>query len=315
MAVVVVAAGAAIFILVAPAFLNIYWMRVLSNVFMFAALAQALNIIAGYTGYPAFGNVVFFGLGAYTVAVLMVRVGVSFWLGVAAGGAFSAAVALLVGPPMLRLRGHYFAIGTLGLNEAIRAVVDNLTGTTGGGQGLSLPLPEGSALANAIVFYFLFLGTMVLSTVVTALWARSRYGYASRAIGSNEEAAGSMGVDATVVKTLAWGVSAFLTGIVGAIYAYRIGYIEPAAVFDMDTAVKIFVVMLLGGAGTVFGPVLGALFIEIAATYSWSNFLEYHTLILGVIIITVAIWLPGGIVAFVRDRLARARVAFGGGRR
>jgi len=311
----VVLGGMTAFLLIAPAFLNLYWMRVLSSVFMFGALAQALNIIAGYTGYPAFGNVVFFGLGGYTTAVLMVRFGVPFWVGVLAAAALCAAVAGLVGPALLRLRGHYFAIGTLGLNEATRAVVDNLTETTGGGQGISLPLPEGSALANTIAFYFLFFGVMVLATVVTALWTRGRYGLASRAIRADEEAAGSMGVNATRVKTLAWTVSALLTGIVGAIYAYRIAWIEPSAVFDMNMAVKIFVILLIGGAGTVLGPLLGALFIEIVATFTWSSFLEYHTLVLGVIIIAVALWLPGGIAAFIPEQLARARLALGMGRR
>lgn len=311
--VVVVGAGAVVFLLVAPGFLNLFWLRVLTSAFMFAALAEALNIIAGYTGYPAFGNVVFFGLGGYTTAVLMVKVGAPFWAAAVAAAGLSGVVALLVGPPLLRLRGHYFAIGTLGLNEATRAIVDNMTPVTGGGQGLSLPIPPGSALANSILFYYLFFGIMAVTLGATFLWVRSRFGYASRAIRANEETAGSLGVNATVVKTFAWGVSALLTGLAGGVYAYWISYIEPPAVFDMATAVKIFVILLLGGAGTLYGPLVGALFIELVATFTWTRFLDYHTMILGIIIITVAIWLPGGLVAFVRDRAARMRLALGWG--
>lgn len=308
---VVVLVGVGLFLLTAPAYLNLYWMRVLSGIFMFAALAQALNIIAGYTGRPAFGNVVFFGIGAYTTGVLMVRAELPFAVGVVAGGLLCAAIALLVGPPMLRLRGHYFAIGTLGLNEATRAIVDNLTDVTGGGQGLSLPLPPGSVLSNTIRFYFLFFAALVIATLATFLWLRSRYGFAGRAIRANEEAAGSMGVNTTRVKTLTWALSALLTGVIGAIYAYWISYVEPSAVFDMNTAVKIFVILLLGGAGTLFGPLLGAFFIEIVGTYTWSNFLDYHTLVLGGIIVVVAIWLPGGIVPFVRERIGWVRTTLG----
>ena len=299
-----VAVGAAAVVVAGPALFDLYWLRVFTGVFMFATLAQALNIIAGYTGYPAFGNVVFFGLGAYCTAVLMARHGVAFPLACAGGVGLAMLLALIVGPPLLRLRGHYFAIGTLALNEAVRAVVENL-GFAGGGQGLSVPLPAGSAEASGALFYYLFLASMALSLLVTWVVARSRFGYGLRAIRDEEEAAASLGVHATRSKTAAWVISAALTGLAGGIWAYWIGYIDPSSAFDMAVAVKLFVIALLGGMGTLAGPIIGAFFIELATTVVWSNFLTYHTGILGLIIIAVVLFLPGGLALFVRERIGR----------
>jgi branched-chain amino acid transport system permease protein len=299
---IAVVAGVAAVLAAGPLVFDLYWVRVLSSVFMFATAAQALNIVAGYTGYPAFGNVVFFGLGAYCTGVLMARYGVVFPLALAAAVVLSLLVALVVGPPLLRLRGHYFAIGTLALNEAVSAMVDNAE-ITGGGRGLSLPLPPGSADQSATLFYYLFLGAMVLALVVSWLVTRSRFGFGLRAIRDAEEAADSLGVSTTRLKTAAWGISAMLTGLVGGIWAYWISYIDPSSAFNMAVAVKLFVITLLGGMGTLIGPIIGAFFIEIATIVAWSNFLHHHLGILGLIIIAVVLFLPNGLARFVRERL------------
>ena len=281
---------------------------------MFATLAQALNVIAGYTGYPAFGNVVFYGLGAYTMGILMVRYGLPPAVALTGAAASGMVLALLVGPALLRLRGHYFAIGTLALNEATRALVENMRGLTGGGQGLSLPIPGGSVEATARLFYYLFLGTMLLAVAVVVLVLRSRLGYALRAVRAGEETAESLGVRTTRAKTTAWVISATFTGLAGGIYAYWISYIDPAESFSMAVSVKVFVIMLLGGIGTVIGPIAGAFFVELLETTVWSNFLTYHTAILGLLIVLVVVFLPGGIVAFARDRFAATARLFSGAR-
>src|SRR3954468_19965675 len=131
---------ALLLLLLAPLHISLYWQRVLSTAFMFATLAQAINLIAGFTGYPAFGNVVFFGLGAYSAAIVMAKAGGGFALGVVVAVLISLVTVLLVGPPLLRLRGHYFAIATVGLNEMVKALVSNFSPLTGGGMGLSVPL-------------------------------------------------------------------------------------------------------------------------------------------------------------------------------
>ena len=285
-----------------PALFDSYWLRVLTGVFMFATAAQALNIIAGYTGYPAFGNVVFFGVGAYWTGVLMVEYGVAFPLALASATLAALLFALILGPPLLRLRGHYFAIGTLALNEAVRAIVENM-GVTNGGKGLSLPIPPGSAEEITNLFYYLFLAAMAFALLVSWLVARGRFGQGLRAIRDEEQAAESLGVNTTRAKTVAWGISAMLTALAGGIWAYWIGYIDPGGAFDMAISVKLFVMVLLGGMGTLLGPIIGAFFIEIAATVIWSNFLDYHLLIFGLIIVLVVLFLPGGLAQFVRERL------------
>ena len=300
-ATVLVCVAVGVFLVWCPYLVSFYWLRILTNIFMFAILAQAINIIAGYVGYPAFGNVVFFGLGAYSTGILMVKFQTSFFTSVLVGIAICVLFTLLFGVPVLRLKGHYFAIATLGLNEATRAIVDNLSGLTGGGMGLSLPLRAGDIGANTRYFYFLFYGTMLLSILVTYLLSRSRFGYACRSIRSDEEAAEGMGINTTKYKTLAWMISAVLTGIAGSGYAYWMSYIEPAAVFDMTIAIKSFVMFLLGGAGTVLGPVLGSFFFETVSTLTWSHLLNYHTGTMGVIVILIVIFMPQGFISFLRQ--------------
>ena len=295
---------AGIFLTCCPFFLSAYWLRILTNIFMFAILSQAINIISGYTGYPAFGNVVFFGLGAYSTGVLMVKFHTSFAITIPIGIGVCLLFTLLFGIPVLRLKGHYFAIATLGLNEATRAIVDNLTGLTGGGMGLSLPLPPGNIEATTRFFYFVLFGTMVMIVLATYVLSISRFGYACRSIRADEEAAKSMGINTTRYKTIAWMVSAAFTGIAGSVYAYWMSYIEPSAVFDMTIAIKSFVMFLLGGAGTIIGPVLGAFFIELISTFAWGYLLNYHMGALGVIIILVVILMPRGFILFLRDRFS-----------
>jgi len=300
-AAVVVLCGLAL-LLVAPLYANLYWLRILSMAMMFATLAQGINLIAGFAGYPAFGNVVFFGCGAYTTAIVMVKLGGPFWLGIVLAALVSLAIVLIIGPALLRLRGHYFAIATVGLNEMVKALVANLTPLTGGGMGLSIPLPPWDPSQTARVFYYLLLATMLVGVAVTLWFRRSRLGLACRAIRDDEVKAEAMGLRTTAIKTAAWAISAMLTGVVGAIYAYWFSYVEPPAVFDMLIAVKSFVIFLLGGAATVLGPVLGAFFVEYVSTTLWSHLLDYHLGALGIGVMLIALYMPNGFVAFLRSR-------------
>ena len=295
-----IAAGALILI-AGPAVLNPYWLRVLSNIFMYAVLAQGINIMAGYTGYPAFGNVVFFGLSGYVTGVLMVKLQAPFALAMLGAVALCPLLVLAIGPPLLRIKGHYFAIATLGLNESMRELVSNASGLTGGGMGLSIPLPPWGPVASAAIFYYLFLGAMFAATWATWEFSRRRIGAACGAIRDNEEKAGAVGLHATRYKTAAWMISATMTGVVGSLNAYRLTYIDPPSVFDMGISVKSFVIFLLGGAGTVFGPVLGAFVVELLATYTWSKLLSWHQGALGALIILIVLLAPKGF----RDALRR----------
>lgn len=299
---VLLLALAILLLTVAPVWLNAYWLRVLSTVFMVAVVTQGINLMAGYTGYAALGNVVYFGVGGYTCAILMVKAGWPFWVSLPAGTAVCALLALLVGPPLLRLKGHYFAIATLGLNEAMKELVTNATQFTGGAMGLSLPLPPGGPAANAARFYYLLLAAMLLATWVTWEFSRRRLGLGCQAIRDNEAKAEASGLYTTRYKTAAWMLSASLTGAVGGIQAWWITYIDPPAMFDMGLAVKAFAIMLLGGAGTVLGPVAGAFFVELMANLTWSRLLNWHLGAMGLIIIAAILLFPEGFQAALRPR-------------
>lgn len=299
---IALAIAVSLLILVAPAFAGAYWMRVASTVFMYAIIAQGINIMAGYTGYPAFGNVVFFGLGGYATAVLMTKLDLPFALAALAGTALCPLLVLVVGPPLLRLKGHYFAIATLGLNEAVKEIVLNTTSLTGGGMGLTLPIPPGSAAANASRFYYLFLGLLLASTWLTWEFSRRRLGLACRAIRDNETKAEASGLYTTRYKTCAWMMSAAMTGAAGCVNAYWLTYINAPSVFDMGIAVKAFVIFLVGGAATVLGPVFGAALIEALGTLTWSHFLNWHLGAMGLIIMAVIVLFPNGLREALRNR-------------
>jgi branched-chain amino acid transport system permease protein len=298
--------GAAAILAVAliPLVGNTYWLRVLSTIWLYATLASAVNLMAGYTGYPAFGNVVFFGLGAYTVGVTMSKLQGAFWVGLALSVVVCAAYAIVIGLPVLRLRGHYFAIATLGMNEATRRIVENLSSLTGGGMGLALPIPSGDVARVNTYIYVMTLG-LLLTVIGTTFWlTHSQFGYGCRAIRFDEEAAANCGVPTVRYKLTMWALSAVFTGIAGGIYAHWLGYIEPGGVFDMTIAVKCFVMMLIGGMATVFGPLYGAVLIELLALVAWSYLLNYHTAVLGLLIIAVILLVPSGLAGLERQRLS-----------
>jgi branched-chain amino acid transport system permease protein len=198
--------------------------RTVTTVFMFVALASAWNLIGGYTGYACFGQVGFFGLGGYTTAVLMVHGGLSFWLALPLSAVVAAVFAALIGLPLLRLKGHYFAVATLGVAEGLRELAINVPRWTGGGAGITVPTTGAKARTEWLGndgFYLLFLALAVLSVVVVALISRGRTGYALRAVNQDEDAAASMGINTTRAKTLALALSAALTGAAGSAYAFQ----------------------------------------------------------------------------------------------
>ncbi len=292
-----VLAGAVVFFAVGPLFLSGYWIRVLSSAFMMTVVTASMNLIVGFAGYPAFGNVVFFGVGAYTAGILAVHYNVPPPAAILAAGIVAALYAIVLGYPILRLRGGYFAIATLGINEATLQIVTNLT-ITGGAKGMTMPNFDLSPpVVYGIVYYFMF-GVMLLCVGTVAYISRHPFGYALRALRDEEEAAKVMGINTTWYKTAAWAISAFFTSIVGAGWAYWLSYFEPRTAFDVMIAVKGFVMMLLGGMGTLIGPVIGAFFLEVLSELVWGSFVEYHRLVLGALIVFTIIALPNGLLAF-----------------
>jgi branched-chain amino acid transport system permease protein len=289
---------------VAPLGISAYWLRVLTTVLMFVIVTQGLNVIVGITGYHAFGNGVFFGIGAYACGSCMAA-GMPFAIGVVGAVAVSAACALIIGWPILRLKGHYFAIATVALNLAAIQIIIQIGGITGGAQGLALPLSTWEPKPLYIAIYYLMLTGAVVSTVVVALLLRMPLGFALRAIRDSERAAAVMGIDTTKAKVYAWAISAGLTGFAGGVWAYWITFIEPSSAFDPGVGVKAYIMLIIGGMGSVLGPVIGAFVLEIVSTLVWGGFLKAHQLILGLLIIVICIVAPNGIID-AGARLARS---------
>lgn len=294
--------------LAAPLLVSNYWLRVLTQVFMFATVAQGLNVIVGFAGYHAFGNSAFFGVGAYACGVAM-ALGIPVALAIGLGIAAAAALAGLLGWPLLRLKGHYFAIATVALNMALVELVINVGGITGGAQGLPLPISEIAPDRLYRIIYFVMLGAAFAATAIVWWLSFSRLGYALRALRDSESGAEVMGVDTVRAKIMAWVISAAMTGAVGGIWAWWITFIEVGSAFDISISVRGYIMMLLGGMGTVVGPVIGALLFELASNLVWSTFSGTHNMLLGAFVVLVVLVLPNGIVDFLSGRAWRARRA------
>jgi branched-chain amino acid transport system permease protein len=299
----VVAAGL-IVLCVAPLGISPYWLRVLTSVLMYVIVTQGLNVIVGITGYHAFGNGVFFGIGAYACGACMAW-GLPFAIGVAGAIVVSAACALMLGWPILRLKGHYFAIATVALNLAAVQIIIQIGGITGGAQGLALPLSTWEPKPLYVAIYYLMLVGAVVSTAIVALLLKLPLGFALRAIRDSERAATVMGINTTKAKVFAWAISAAMTGFAGGVWAYWITFIEPSSAFDPGVGVKAYIMLIIGGMGSILGPVIGAFLLEIVSTLVWGSFLQAHQLILGLLIIIICIVAPNGIID-AAARLARS---------
>jgi branched-chain amino acid transport system permease protein len=278
-----------------PALVNNYWMRVLTSIAMFAIVTQGLNIIVGFTGYHAFGNSVFFGIGAYACGMMM-NAGLPFLASVVGGALLASIISVVLGWPLLRLKGHYFAIATVALNMAALELIINLGGSTGGAQGLPLPMTD---LAPTLLYariYYTMIGILFVATLTVWWLSHSSFGFALRSLRDNEAGAEVMGINTTAMKTLAWALSAAFTGAAGAVWSYQMNFIEPAGAFDISISLKGYIMMLIGGMGTVFGPLLGAAFLELLSTVLWSNLQKGHLLVLGLLIVIVVYAMPRGIV-------------------
>ena len=283
-------------------------LRAVSTIFMFIALSQAWNIIGGFTGYASFGQVVFFGMGGYFAAVVMLKYHFSFWLALPLSGCFAALFAILIGQPLLKLKGHYFAIATLGVAEGMREVVINLADLTGGGAGISVPIAGKFAKTEYLGdggFYLLFLALAIFSLVIGTVVSRNKFGYGLRAIHQNEDAAAAVGINTVRSKVMAYALSAFMTGIVGASYVFQQVTIFPERLFDVEITVLMIMMVVIGGSGTVIGPLLGALGLQFISEYLREHFTNVHTFILAGIIILAVILIPQGAVNYLREGIRR----------
>ena len=274
------------------------WFRIATTVAMFVVLASAWNIIGGLTGYASFGNVAFFGLGAYATGALVANLGLPFFLALPAAPLVAAVFALLIGLPLLRLRGHYFAVATLGVGVAVGEVVNNIK-PLGASAGLFLPI-----VRSDLLFFYLMLAAAALAVLSTRIILRTRFGYGLLAIRENEEAASVIGVNTTLYKVAAFTIAAALTGLAGGIFAQWNSFINQENVFPVTANVEMILMAVLGGAGTLFGPVAGAIVLEliIQTLAGGGSGSVYSQIGLGVLLAVCVIFIPRGVIDFFGGR-------------
>jgi branched-chain amino acid transport system permease protein len=265
-------------------------------VVMYIILAQGWNFIGGFTGYSAFGNVAFFGIGAYTTGLILLDKQ-PLWLGLIMSVVVAALFAFLIGLPVLRLKGHYFAIATLGTAEALREFT-TVRNVGGSGGLMSLPLPSLNAYVG---FFYAFLGLALLCLLFTTWLTRSRFGYALMAIRESEQAAEALGIPTFRYKVAAFVLSAIPTAIAGGLYGYWSTGFDPPTVFDVSISVEMVLLCFLGGNGTILGPVIGAIVFELASLQLQSSGFSLHNTLLGLAIALVTIFLPQGVVRLVQE--------------
>ncbi len=299
---VIAAAGA--LLCLGPVVLDAYWLKFLSFLFLSLVIACSWNLIGGYCGYFSFGHGVFFGIGAYAIAVAVLKYNVNFYLSLVIGG-LSCAVLAFVMSPMLRLKGFNFALTTLALLEAAQVVFRKWSFTRGlksWDLGWSFPRQVSDS-----GFYLLCVACLVLALVSHVLFLASRYGFATVAVKEDELMAKGIGINATLCKVAAFVVSAFWTGVAGAIYGPMITYISTQSIFGLSWSVKPIIVSIFGGMGTLLGPILGGIVLIGVDQMLWERFLEYHTLIYGVLLVVIVMFMPDGLVSYGRKALALLR--------
>jgi branched-chain amino acid transport system permease protein len=262
------------------------------NILMYSAMAYGWNLIGGYTGYVSFGQVAFFGLGAYCSGVLATHHVDNVLAYVALAMLVCAVFAVIVGFPVLRLKGHYFAIATLGIGLAVSDIVANLD-VLGGTSGLALHQADE---AHFSIYYYAMWAVALASMLGTYFIARSKLGYAFVAIRENEDAAAVLGISATRYKIVAWAISAMMAGAAGAVFAPANGFIDPSITFSVDSNVYPIAMTILGGVGSVAGPFIGSLLLAGANELLQRSFVKAHSLFFGAMIVLIVLLLPRGLV-------------------
>ncbi|WP_202913129.1 branched-chain amino acid ABC transporter permease [Acuticoccus sediminis] len=295
-----------------PALGDNYLLRLGTMGAMYAVLALSWNVIGGFAGYPSFATAAFFGLGAYTGGILQ-GAGLPMPLAWGAACVVAAAFAALLGLAILHLKGHYFAIASLVVGEVLLEIATSWTSLTGGGMGLNLPIIRISIDAQARLFFWSMLTFAVLALLMNYLVARHRLGFGLDCIRQNEDAASMVGIDTTRYKIIAFALSALFVGGAGALYASWVFYIEPPDVFATLTSVKPIVMAMLGGAGTVLGPAVGAVIFLTMEELVWRNLLSIHAAALGLLIVGLIFFLPGGLIGLLTGRRRRAAPKAKGG--
>ncbi len=285
-----------------------YHRDVAIKILLFAMLAQAWNILAGYCGQISLGHAVFFGAGAYTSSVLQMTIGLSPWLGLVAGIVVAVALSQAIGYPCFRLRGHYFAIATIAVGEIVQTLAINWE-FIGGARGLTLPIRHDAVAAFQFhaakeIYYYIILACAAACFLVTWRIERTRLGYYLRAIREDPGAAQSVGIPVARYKQIAMAVSAAFMAVGGTFYAQYVLYIDPDSVFPLSLSILVCLLAVVGGVGTLWGPLVGAALMIPLAEFTRIQFggtgSAVDLLIYGALLTIVAVFQPAGLVGLVR---------------
>lgn len=269
----------------------------LTQMLMLITLASNWNFVSGVMGYVDFGHAAFFGLGAYSTAILMTKADWPFFPTLAIGGLAAALGAVLIGRATLHLKGPYFSIAMLGTFAALREIVRVVRPLTGGGPGMSLP-----PYLNRPLFYYLALAQAVLVVGLYHWLKGTEFGAMMLGIRENERGAEMRGISTLLVKLTAFALAALSTGLVGGMWAYQNTFVDPDLVFLDSRTIEMALASVLGGLGTVVGPVVGGGFLYWMRDFVWASFLQWHLIIEGTILIAVVLAMPKGIMGFLGSR-------------
>jgi branched-chain amino acid transport system permease protein len=287
-------------------------------VLLYAIAASAWNIVGGYAGQVSVGHVVFFGCGAYASMAAYAHFALSPLVGIPAGVIIAVAIAAIIGGPTLRLSGHYFSMATIAIAELARLVVTN-TEWLGASPGLSGPaVPRNVfdlSFVSALPYYYLFLAVLAITLAITWWMANSRMGFYLRAIKDSERAARSLGAPAARTKLYAYMLSAGLTSVAGALYAMMFGFVDPESGLGILISVKMLIMAALGGAGLLFGPLVGAAILvpleELSNSWLGGKGAGLTFVVYGAIIVLISRFQPGGLLALANRLWERSRKAPG----
>jgi branched-chain amino acid transport system permease protein len=285
-------------------------------VLLYAIAASAWNIVGGYAGQVSVGHVVFFGCGAYASMAAYAHFALSPLVGIPLGIVFAVAIAAIVGGPTLRLSGHYFSMATIAIAELARLIVTN-TEYLGASPGLSGPaVPRNVfdlSFVSALPYYYLFLAVLAITLLITWLMTNSRMGFYLRAIKDSERAARSLGAPAARTKLYAYMLSAGLTSVAGALYAMMFGFVDPESGLGILISVKMLIMAALGGAGLLFGPLVGAAILvpleELSNSWLGGQGAGLTFVVYGAIIVLISRFQPGGLLALANRLWERRRRA------
>lgn len=310
------AAFAVIALACLPLFLSSgFWLGFWILVLLYATLGQAWNVLGGYGGQFSFGHAIFFGCGAYTTAILQLRLGLDAWSAAALAVGAGAAAAAAIGALSFRygLKGSYFALVTLAFAEVFRILVHSAAGLTGGGAGILIPLHADAAhfqFADRRAFFYIALVLLALSLAIAAWLEHSRFGARLVALRENEAAAQALGIDVFRIKLVAITLSGTLAAASGVLYAQLFLYLDPALAFGPAMSIEALLVPIVGGLGTMFGPLVGALALHALgqlATALTGDAPGLNLVLYGALLIVVLRFLPAGLVGLLRE--ARWRFA------